>query len=146
MSIRGIRGLCGIGVLTNLHKLFKGALWLIGRVFDLKPRGCRSEFHRHHFIVSLSKHINPCLVLVQPRKMCPNITETLLTGRQNRIKHVNAFTPAPTPLGGLGCCQFYVGGSVVVDLLFIVTPIVGVCNCSMFCCKALYVHSNFTES
>ena len=25
------------------------------------------------------------------------------------------------------------GGSVVVDLLFIVTPIVGVCNCSMFC-------------
>ena len=24
------------------------------------------------------------------------------------------------------------GGSVVVDFLFIVTPIVGVCNCSMF--------------
>ena len=23
---------------------------------------------------------------------------------------------------------------LVVDLLFIVTPIVGVCNCSMFCC------------
>ena len=29
-----------------------------------------------------------------------------------------------------------IGGSVVVDFLFIVTPIVGVCNCSMFC---LYV-------
>ena len=26
---------------------------------------------------------------------------------------------------------------VVVDLLFIVTPIVGVCNCSMFCCTLL---------
>ena len=25
-----------------------------------------------------------------------------------------------------------IGGSVVVDFLFIVTPIVGVCNCSMF--------------
>ena len=25
------------------------------------------------------------------------------------------------------------GDSVVVDFLFIVTPIVGVCNCSMFC-------------
>ena len=25
------------------------------------------------------------------------------------------------------------GGSVVVDFLFIVNPIVGVCNCSMFC-------------
>ena len=33
-------------------------------------------------------------------------------------------------------------GSVVVDFLFIVTPIVGVCNCSMFCCSLLYVHSN----
>ena len=29
---------------------------------------------------------------------------------------------------------------VVVDFLFVVTPIVGVCNCSMFCCTLLYVH------
>ena len=34
------------------------------------------------------------------------------------------------------------GGSVVVDFLFIVTLIVGVCNCSMFCCTLLYVHSS----
>ena len=33
-------------------------------------------------------------------------------------------------------------GSVVVDFLFIVTPFVGVCNCSMFCCTLLYVHSS----
>ena len=26
----------------------------------------------------------------------------------------------------------------------IVTPIVGVCNCSMFCCTLLYVHSSIT--
>ena len=32
--------------------------------------------------------------------------------------------------------------SVVVDFLFTVTPIVGVCNCSMFCCTLLYVHSS----
>ena len=32
--------------------------------------------------------------------------------------------------------------SAVVDFLFIVTPIVGVCNCSMFCCTLLYVHSS----
>ena len=38
------------------------------------------------------------------------------------------------PPGGLGCCPFWGGGSVVVDFLFIVAPIVGVCNCSMFCC------------
>ena len=28
-------------------------------------------------------------------------------------------------------------------LLFIVTPIVGVRNCSMFCCRLLYGHSSF---
>ena len=33
--------------------------------------------------------------------------------------------------------------SFVVELLFIVTPIVGVCNCSMFCCTLLYVPSSF---
>ena len=27
-------------------------------------------------------------------------------------------------------------------MLFIVTPIVGVCNCSVFCCTLLYVHSS----
>ena len=34
------------------------------------------------------------------------------------------------------------GGSVVVGFLFIVTPIVEVCDCSMFCCTLLYVHSS----
>ena len=47
-----------------------------------------------------------------------------------------------SPPGGLGCCPFSGGGSVVVDFLFIVSPIVGVCNCSMFCCTLLYVHSS----
>ena len=30
----------------------------------------------------------------------------------------------------------------MVDFLFIVTPIVEVCNCSMFCFTLLYVHSS----
>ena len=33
--------------------------------------------------------------------------------------------------------------SAVVDLLCIVTPIMGFCNCSMFCCTLLYVPSSF---
>ena len=37
------------------------------------------------------------------------------------------------------------GGSVVVDFLLIVIPIVGVCNCSMFCCMLLYVHSSIAS-
>ena len=32
---------------------------------------------------------------------------------------------------------------MVVDSLLIVTPIVGICNCSMFCCASLCVHSSF---
>ena len=48
------------------------------------------------------------------------------------------------PLDGLGCCPFLGCDSVVVDSLSIVTPIVGVCNCSMFCCTLFYVHSSFS--
>ena len=32
---------------------------------------------------------------------------------------------------------------VVVLLLFNATPIVGVCNCSLFCCGLFYVNSSF---
>ena len=32
---------------------------------------------------------------------------------------------------------------MIVELLLIVTLIVGVCNCSMFCCALLCVHSSF---
>ena len=38
--------------------------------------------HRRHCVVSLSKNINPSLVLVQPRKTCRFITERLLMGRK----------------------------------------------------------------
>ena len=47
---------------------------------------------------------------------------------------------SPHP-GGLGCCPFWGGGSVVVDFLFVVAPIVGVCGCSVFCCALLCVRS-----
>ena len=46
----------------------------------------------------------------------------------------------PTPVAWAAACSG--GGSVVVGFLFVVTPIVGVCNCSMFCCTLLYVHSS----
>ena len=36
-----------------------------------------------------------------------------------------------------------VRSKVVVLLFLIVTPIVGFCNCSMFCCALLCVHSSF---
>ena len=59
-----------------------GVQWLSGRVLDSRPRGRRFEPrfepHMRHFVVSLSKNINPSLVMVQPKKTCPFITEKLL--------------------------------------------------------------------
>ena len=60
----------------------KGAQWLSGRVLDSRPKGRGFEPHRRHCVVSLSKNINPSLVLVQPRKTSPFITERLLMGRK----------------------------------------------------------------
>ena len=53
---------------------------------DLRPRGCEFESHSHRCVVSLSpwaRHINPCLVLVQPKKTRTDVTERLLA----RAKH-----------------------------------------------------------
>ena len=63
-----------------------GAQWLSGRVLDSRPRGRGFEPHRGHCVVSLSKNINPSLVLVQPRKTRPFITERLLMGRKESIQ------------------------------------------------------------
>ena len=63
---------------------------LSGRVFDSRPK-CRGfEPHRRHRVVSLSKNINPSLVLIQLRKSRPYITERLLMGRKesNLDKHI----------------------------------------------------------
>ena len=78
-------------------KLNSGAQWLSGRVLDSRPKGCGFKPHRRHCVVSLSKNINPSLVLVQPRKTRPFITERLLMGRKesnqtNKTKNQNKFS------------------------------------------------------
>ena len=60
----------------------QGAQWFSGRVLDPRPKGSGLEPHRRHCVVSLSKNINPSLILVQPKKTCPFITERLLMGRK----------------------------------------------------------------
>ena len=59
-----------------------GAQLLSGRVLDLGPRSRGFEPHRRHCVVSLSKNNNPSLVLVQPRKTRPFVTERSLMGRK----------------------------------------------------------------
>ena len=67
----------------DAKKIFKGQMWeLSGRVLDSRPKGRGFEPHWRHCVVSLSKSINPSLVLVQPRKTRPFIAEILLMGRK----------------------------------------------------------------
>ena len=67
--------------IRSIHQS-EGAQWLSCRVLDLRPKGRGLEPHWRHCVVSLSKNINPCLVLVQPRKTRPFITEKLWMGRK----------------------------------------------------------------
>ena len=71
--------------IVEYNAYFLGAQWLSGRV----PKGRGFEPHRRHCVVSLSKNINPSLVLVQPRKTRPFITERLLMGRKESNKQTN---------------------------------------------------------
>ena len=77
------------------------AQWLSGRSLDLKPRGGRFEPHCRHCVVALSKNVNLSLVLVQPRKTRPCLTERLLMGRKESnqtktsIQRVNTITNLP---------------------------------------------------
>ena len=59
-----------------------GALWLSGRVLDSRPKGHGFEPLWCPCVVSVSKNINPSLVLDQPRKTHPFILERLLMGRK----------------------------------------------------------------
>ena len=68
---------------------------LSGRVLDLRLKGRGFEPHRHHCVVSLSKNINPSLVLVQPRETRPFITERLLMGRKESNKNASKGTFLP---------------------------------------------------
>ena len=74
-------------------------------MLDSRPKGRGFEPHRRHCVVSLSKNINPSLVLVQPRKTRPFITERLLMGRKesnqtNKIYRTKVVVSA-IPIQGL---------------------------------------------
>ena len=71
--------------------------WLSCRVLHLRQRGHGFQPHWRHCVVSLSKNINSSLVLVQPRKTHPFITERLLMGRKelNQTKQTNKLLGSP---------------------------------------------------
>ena len=79
-----------MGKILVLYRLVNNYGWgLSGKVLASRPRDRGLEPHRRHCVVSLNKKINPCLVLVQPRKTHPFITERLLMGRKESNKQNN---------------------------------------------------------
>ena len=87
----------------------KGAQWLSGRVLDSRPKGRGFEPHRRHCVVSLSKNINPSLVLVQLRRTCPFIAERLLMGRKesNQTKKLQLIQEGLLSLTSESMCRKY---------------------------------------
>ena len=67
--------------ITRLEQ-FKCQTYYRHHRMDSRPKGRGFEPHRRQCAVSLSKNINPSLVLVQPRKTRPFTTERLLMGRK----------------------------------------------------------------
>ena len=66
-------------------------------MLDSRPRGHGFEPHGRHCVVSLNKNINLSLVLVQPRKTCPFITERLLMGckESNQTNQISRYSKCP---------------------------------------------------
>ena len=94
LSSTKTRSVCALQFPASQHSW--GAQWLSGRVLDSRPRGRGFEPHRRHCVVSLSKNINPSLVLVQSRKTRPFITERLVMRR----KESNQTNKSNSTVGG----------------------------------------------
>ena len=88
-----LRSLFYLFLSGQFTQVIQGAQWLSGRVLDSRQRGRVFEPHQRHCVVSLSNNINPSLVLVQPRKTHPFITERLLMGRKesNQTNKIHSF-------------------------------------------------------
>ena len=70
------------------YHTFQGTQWLSGRELDSRLRGRGLEPHQRHCVVVLEQDtfILALIVLVQPRKTRPYITERLLMGRKESNK------------------------------------------------------------
>ena len=91
---------------------------------DSRPRGRGFEPYRRHYVVSLSKNINPSLVLVQPRKARPFITERLLIGRKESNKQTYHIIYNPYNGGKLLCTFPVIAVAVVVVVKVLVVVVV----------------------
>ena len=67
--------------MKRIKRDFRSKVWVdFGSGAEAKIQGRGFKPHRRHCAVSLTRHINPSLVLVQSRKTHPDVTERLLTG------------------------------------------------------------------
>ena len=93
-------------------------------MLDSRQRGSRFEPHLRHCVVSLSKNINPSLVLVQPRKTCPFITERLLMGRKESNLTKYSETEVHNYLENATCdpLEYMMNNPILLYLYVLVNP------------------------
>ena len=107
-----------------LHRFYCSTLrGLSGRVLDSRLKGRGFEPHPRHCVVSLSKNINLSLVLVQPRKNRPFITEILLRGHKESNK--NCSTLKHSMISSSGVTSFQWLETVFIKSSYTIKPLSG---------------------
>ena len=109
-------------------------------MLDSRPRGWEFEPHQGHCFVSFSKNINPSLVLVQPRKTLPFITERLLMGHTESNQSINhlafGIQPIPQTLGAeTGPIQNYLINYFILKAISCKSCNIGSQICILFTCN-----------
>ena len=104
--------ICGI-------KCQMGAQWLSGIVIDSRPRAAGLSLTGITALCHLARHIDPSLVLVQPRKTHPYITERLLMGRKesNQTHQTNTTNAKILPSELLEQTLAVIPGNIFVKIL-----------------------------
>ena len=96
-----------------------GAQWLSGIVIDSRQRAAGSSLTGITALCDWARHINPSLVLVQPRKTRPYVTERLLMGRKesNQTQQTNTTNAQIIPSELLEQTLAVIQGNIFVKIL-----------------------------
>ena len=74
---------------------------------------------------------------------CQLITKSIQNGLDNACTYISPYLSLSLQISLiLRFDKEFQSFRLLCECKIIVTPIVGVCNCSMFCCTLLYVHSS----
>ena len=96
-----------------------GAQWLSGRVIDSRPREAGSSLTGITALCHWARQVDPSLVLVQPRKTRPYISDRLLMRRKesNQTQQTNTTNAQIRPSELLEQTSAVLPGNIFVKIL-----------------------------